>query len=350
MIPARGWAAFDADMPLRPWSFSRREPGPKDVLIEIRWCGVCHSDIHHLKNDSGATRYPSVAGHEIAGVVTKVGAEVTRFSAGDRVGVGCMVDSCRGCAACADGEEQYCDSTVWTYGSMTPEGATQGGYSNCVTVSEDFVLKIPDALPLEAAAPLLCAGITTWSPLRTWRMGPGNRVGVVGLGGLGHMAVKLARALGCEVTVISTSPSKHEDALKLGAHEFLVSTDRDAMRAAAGRFDLIIDSVSAFHEPGPLVNALSKDGTLVFLGLIPEPLPIKVMPLIGRRRRISASLIGGIRETQEMLDFCAANGVAPEIEIIRIDQINEAYERMLKSDVRYRFVIDLASLEPANAA
>ena len=345
MIPARGWAAFDADTPLKPWSFDRREPGPEDVLISIRWCGVCHSDLHHARNDMGGTVYPTVPGHEITGVVERVGTNVTRFRSGDRVGVGCMVGSCGACPECADGEEQFCDRAVWTYGREAADGSrTQGGYSSRITVDQHFVLSIPDALPLEAAAPLLCAGITTWSPLRTWRAGPGSRVGVVGLGGLGHMAVKLAAALGCQVTVISTSPGKREDALKLGAHDFLVSTDRDAMKAAVGRFDLILDSVSAFHEPGPLVRTLGKDGTLVFLGLIPEAMPIKVMPLLSRRRRVAGSPIGGIRQTQEMLDFCAAKGVAPELEVIRIDQINEAYERMLKSDVRYRFVIDMGSL------
>jgi uncharacterized zinc-type alcohol dehydrogenase-like protein len=346
MIRASGWAAYDADTPLRRLNFDRREPGPDDVLIEIQYCGVCHSDLHFAKNDLGGTNYPLVPGHEIVGLVSRVGEAVTRFKQGDRVGVGCLVGADLDCPECQAGEEQFCPKAIGTYGALDADGTrTQGGYSNCVTVHEHFVLSIPDALPMDAAAPLLCAGITTWSPLRTWRAGPGMKVGVVGLGGLGHMAVKLAAALGCEVTVISTSPGKRADALALGAHDFLVSTDKAAMKAAESRFDLIIDSVAVFHEPNPLLRSLARDGTLVLLGLIPEALPVKAFSMLGKRRRLAASPIGGIRETQEMLDFCGEHGITADIEIIRIDQINEAYERMVRSDVRYRFVIDMSTLD-----
>jgi len=344
-IPAKAWTAFDADSPLRPWSFERRDPGPDDVVIAIKYCGVCHSDLHFAKNDLGGTTYPLTPGHEIVGVVETVGEAVTRYKAGDRVGVGCLVGADLDCPECAAGEEQFCPNAIGTYGAKDKDSTrTQGGYSNRITVHQHFVLKIPDALSFDVAAPLLCAGITTWSPLRTWRVGKGSKVGVVGLGGLGHMAVKLAVALGAEVAVISTSPSKREDAFALGAHDFLVSTDSAQMKAAENRFDLIIDTVAVFHEPNPLLRTLSRDGTLVLLGLIPEPLPVKVFSMMGRRRRLAASPIGGIRETQEVLDFCAEHGVAPEIEVIRIDQINEAYERMVRSDVRYRFVIDMATI------
>jgi uncharacterized zinc-type alcohol dehydrogenase-like protein len=346
MILAKSYALFDAASPLGPWDLERREPGPTDVLIDIRFCGVCHSDLHVGRNELGGTHYPLVPGHEIAGVVSRVGADVTRFRPGDRVGVGCMVWSCRTCASCDGGEEQYCDRMVATYAGMDRDGTrTQGGYSNRITVDEAFVLRIPDALPLERAAPLLCAGITTWSPLRTWGAGPGKRVGVIGLGGLGHMAVKLASALGAEVTVVSTSDRKRTDALAMGAHDFLVSGDAPAMKAAAGRFDLIVNTISAPSELGAHVRLLAKDGTMVLLGLATESMPVSALPLIGRRRRIAGSLIGGIRETQEMLDFCAGRGIASDVEVIRADQINEAWERLSQSDVRYRFVIDAGTFE-----
>ncbi|NEX92776.1 NAD(P)-dependent alcohol dehydrogenase [Caulobacter sp. 17J65-9] len=345
MIPVKGYAAFDAETPLKPWSFERREPDPGEVLIDIRWCGVCHSDVHLVKNDLGGTRYPLVPGHEIVGTVAKVGEGVTRFRPGDRVGVGCMVDSCRHCDECAEGLEQYCDHMVPTYGGTDKhDQPTQGGYSTKITVDQDFVLTIPAAIPLEKAAPLLCAGITTWSPLKHWKAGRGTRVAVIGLGGLGHMAVQLAVALGCEVTVISTSDRKKTDAQRFGAHDFLISKDRDAMRAARGRFDLILNTVSAAHEIGQHVGLLARDGTMVMLGLTTEALHVNALPLIARRRSVAGSLIGGVRETQEMLDFCAEHGIAAEVETIRPDGINQAYERMLKSDVRYRFVIDLSAM------
>ena len=350
-IATRAFAATASDQPLSPYSFERRDPGPDDVAIAIKYSGVCHSDLHIAKNDLGGTRYPIVPGHEIAGVVTAVGANVTRFKEGDRVGVGCMVDSCRTCPACVEGEEQYCvPGMTQTYGSPDPKGApvgqtiTQGGYSDAIVVDQNYVLRIPDSLPLDAAAPLLCAGITTWSPLREWKVGPGSKVAVIGLGGLGHMAVKLAAALGAEVTVLSTSDRKKADAERMGAKHFLINSDKDAMKAAAEKFDLIINTVSATHEIANHVQLLARDGTMVMLGLTTEGLPVFALPLLRRRRRIAGSLIGGIRETQEMLDFCAEHGIACDIELIAPDRINEAYERMEKSDVRYRFVLDMEKL------
>lgn len=350
-IATRAFSAVAADQPLEPWSFDRRDPGPDDVAIEIKYCGVCHSDLHVAKNDLGGTRYPIVPGHEIAGVVTAVGSNVTRFKEGDRVGVGCMVDSCRTCAACQEGLEQYCEpGMTQTYGSADRKGAevgqkiTQGGYSDRITVDQNYVLSIPDSIPLDAAAPLLCAGITTYSPLKTWGVGPGSKVAVVGLGGLGHMAVKLAAAMGAEVTVLSTSDRKKADAERMGAKHFLINSDADAMKAAAEKFDLIINTVSATHEIASHLNLLARDGTMVMLGLSTEGMPVFAIPLLMRRRRVAGSLIGGIRETQEMLDFCAEHGIACDIEVIAPDRINEAYERMLKSDVRYRFVLDMAQL------
>ena len=350
-IATRAFAATASDQPLSPYSFERRDPGPDDVAIAIKYSGVCHSDLHIAKNDLGGTRYPIVPGHEIAGVVTAVGANVTRFKHGDRVGVGCMVDSCRTCPACIEGEEQYCvPGMTQTYGSPDPKGApvgqtiTQGGYSDAIVVDQNYVLRIPDSLPLDAAAPLLCAGITTWSPLREWKVGPGSKVAVIGLGGLGHMAVKLAAALGAEVTVLSTSDRKKADAERMGAKHFLINSDKDAMKAAAEKFDLIINTVSATHEIANHVQLLARDGTMVMLGLTTEGLPVFALPLLRRRRRIAGSLIGGIRETQEMLDFCAEHGIACDIELIAPDRINEAYERMEKSDVRYRFVLDMEKL------
>ena len=350
-IKTRAFAATAADQPLAPYSFERRDPGPDDVAIEIKYCGVCHSDLHVVKNDLGGTRYPIVPGHEIAGVVTAVGANVTRFKEGDRVGVGCMVDSCRTCSACREGLEQYCQpGMTQTYGSRDPKGTevgqtiTQGGYSDAIVVDQNYVLHIPDSLPLDAAAPLLCAGITTYSPLKTWKVGPGSKVAVVGLGGLGHMAVKLAAAMGAEVTVLSTSDRKKADAERMGAKHFLINSDKQAMQAAGEKFDLIINTVSATHEIATHISLLARDGTMVMLGLSTEGMPVFAVPLLWRRRRIAGSLIGGIRETQEMLDFCAEHGIACDIELIAPDRINEAYERMEKSDVRYRFVLDMAKL------
>jgi uncharacterized zinc-type alcohol dehydrogenase-like protein len=350
-IATRAFAATASDKPLAPYSFERRDPGPDDVAIAIKFAGVCHSDLHIVKNDLGNTTYPIVPGHEIAGIVTAVGANVTRFKEGDRVGVGCMVDSCRQCKPCQEGEEQYCvPGMTQTYGSPDPKGGevgqtiTQGGYSDAIVVDQNYVLNIPDSLPLDAAAPLLCAGITTYSPLKTWNVGPGSKVAVVGLGGLGHMAVKQAAAMGAEVTVLSTSDRKKADAERMGAKHFLINSDKDAMKAAAEKFDLIINTVSATHEIAGHLNLLAKDGTMVMLGLSTEGMPVFAMPLLWRRRRVAGSLIGGIRETQEMLDFCAANNIACDIELIAPDRINEAYERMEKSDVRYRFVLDIEKL------
>ena len=350
-IATRAFAATAADAPLSPYSFDRRDPGPEDVAIEVKFCGVCHSDLHVVKNDLGGTRYPIVPGHEMAGVVTAVGSGVTKFKVGDRVGVGCMVDSCRTCSACREGEEQYCvPGMTQTYGSADPKGAevgqtiTQGGYADRITVDQNYVLRIPDSLPLDAAAPLMCAGITTYSPLRHWKIGPGSKVAVIGLGGLGHMAVKQAAAMGAEVTVLSTSDRKKADAERMGAKHFLINSDKTAMAAAAEKFDLIINTVSATHEIASHVQLLARDGTMVMLGLTTEGLPVYALGLLWRRRSVAGSLIGGIRETQEMLDFCAEHGIASDIELIAPDQINEAYARMEKSDVRYRFVIDMARM------
>ncbi|MBX7249243.1 MAG: NAD(P)-dependent alcohol dehydrogenase [Caulobacteraceae bacterium] len=345
MIPAKAIACPDSASPLGPIAIERLDPGPRDVVIDIQYCGICHSDLHVGKNELGRTRYPFVPGHEIVGVVASVGADVTRHKVGDRVGVGCMVDSDRTCHECRRGEEQFCANMVGTYGGIDKAGRpTMGGYSDKIVVDEHFVLRIPEALSMAEAAPLLCAGITTWSPLKTWEAGPGKKVGVVGLGGLGHMAVKLAAALGAEVTVLSTSDRKKADALAMGAHDFLITTDAEAMKAAAMRFDLIINTVSAPADVNRLIQLLARDGTMVMLGLAAEPLPVFSLALLSRRRRLAGSPIGGIRETQEMLDFCAEHGIASDIEVIRPDQINEAWARIEKSDVRYRFVIDMAGL------
>ncbi|WP_122466556.1 NAD(P)-dependent alcohol dehydrogenase [Brevundimonas lutea] len=350
-IPVRAYAAEASDKPLAPYAFDRRDPGPGDVAIDIQYAGVCHSDLHIVQNDLGNTTYPIVPGHEIAGVVTAVGSDVERFKVGDRVGVGCMVDSCRQCAPCREGEEQFCvPGMTQTYGSPDPKGGavgqtiTQGGYSTAIVVDQDFVVRIPDSLSLDAAAPLLCAGITTYSPLRTWGVGPDSKVAVIGLGGLGHMAVKQAAAMGAEVTVLSTSDRKKADAERMGAKHFLINSDKDAMKAAAEKFDLIINTVSATHEIADHIQLLAKDGTMVMLGLTTEGMPVYAMPLLWRRRRIAGSLIGGIRETQEMLDFCAEHDIACDIELIAPSEINTAYERMKKSDVRYRFVLDMARI------
>nr|WP_315053340.1 NAD(P)-dependent alcohol dehydrogenase [uncultured Brevundimonas sp.] len=353
-IPTRAFAAVAADKPLEPFSFTRRDPLPDDVVIDIQYCGVCHSDLHMARSETGPARYPLVPGHEIAGVVKAVGSDVTRFKVGDRVGVGCMVDSCRECSSCQAGEEQYCvPGFTGTYGNpdrfaeQSGQPITQGGYSDHITVDQHFVLSIPDALPLDKAAPLLCAGITTYSPLKEWNVGPGSKVAVIGLGGLGHMAVKLAAAMGAEVTVLSTSDRKKADAERMGASHFLINKDKAAMKAAAESFDLIINTVSATHEIADHVQLLARDGTMVMLGLTTEGLPVYALPLLWRRRRVAGSLIGGVRETQEMLDFCAEHGITCDIETIAPDQINEAYARMERSDVRYRFVIDMAKLPQA---
>jgi uncharacterized zinc-type alcohol dehydrogenase-like protein len=343
---ARAVGAPAPDAPLDALEIQRRAVGPKDVRIDISFCGICHSDIHFARGEWGKVPYPAVPGHEIAGVVAEVGAEVTRFSPGDRVGVGCMVNSCRECENCRAGQEQYClAGNTQTYGSIDRDGTiTYGGYSDHVVVDEDYVLRIPDGLALDAAAPLLCAGITTYSPLRHWNAGPGKRVAVVGLGGLGHMAVKLAHAMGAEVTVLSQSLRKQLDGLKLGADAYYATSDDATFDELAGRFDLIVNTVSAGIDIGRFLTLLKTDGALVNVGAPPEPLPVPAFPLIMQRRSFAGSAIGSIRETQEMLDFCAEHGIAADIELISADQVNDAWERVLAADVRYRFVIDNSTL------
>lgn len=342
----KAYSAASASSALAPATISRRHPTPSDVQIEILYCGVCHSDLHFARNEWGFTQYPAVPGHEIVGRVTAVGSAVKKFQVGDTVGVGCLVDSCRTCPDCLAGLEQFCAGMTMTYGSVDKHlgGGTLGGYSQAIVVTEDFVLRIPAILDPAAAAPLLCAGITTYSPLRRWKVGPGHTVGVVGLGGLGHMAIKLARAMGARVMLFTTSASKGADALRLGAHEVVLSTDPAQMQARAGTFDFILDTVSAAHDLGTYLVLLKRDGDLTLVGAPEKPLTVAPFPLIFPRRSISGSLIGGLPETQEMLDFCGRHGIASDIEKIRMDQINEAYERMLRRDVRYRFVIDMATL------
>ncbi|HVZ63129.1 MAG TPA: NAD(P)-dependent alcohol dehydrogenase [Lacunisphaera sp.] len=343
----KAYSTPGATSPLRAATIERRQPGPRDIRIQIQYCGVCHSDLHYARNEWGFTQYPAVPGHEIVGRVTEVGAGVTKFKVGDTVGVGCLVNSCRTCPECRAGYEQYCDQMVMTYGSTDPVlgGGTLGGYAQGIVVTEDFVLRVPANLNLAATAPLLCAGITTYSPLRHWGAGPGKKVGIVGLGGLGHMGVKFARAFGAHVVLFTTSPGKATDARRLGAHDVVVSKDAAQMQAQAGSFDFILDCVSAQHDINAYLELLKRDGNLTLVGAPQNPLPVAPFPLIFRRRSFSGSLIGGLPETQEMLDFCGAHNIACDIEMIRMDQINEAYERMLKSDVKYRFVIDMASLK-----
>lgn len=346
-IPVRGYAAGSPTAELAPFAFHRRDPRPDDVVIEILFCGVCHSDLHTARNDWGWTTYPIVPGHEIIGRVRSVGAGVTRFRTGDTVGVGCLVDACRDCAPCRRGEEAYCDHAVTTYGGTDREDGTrtQGGYSDSVVVSEAFVLRIPEGLDPRGAAPLLCAGITTWSPLRHWKAGPGTRVAVAGLGGLGHMALKFARAMGADVTLLTRSPQKEEAALRLGADRVLLTTDPAALAGAREHFDLIVDTIPAPHDLNPALATLALDGTLVLVGHLGPLDPfLNSVPLILRRRSVAGSFIGGIQETQEMLDFCGRHAITSDVEMIRIQDINHAYERLLKSDVHYRFVIDMASL------
>ena len=348
MLNTPAYAALDSGSPLAPFTIERREPRAGEVLIDIRYCGVCHSDVHQARGEWGGNGlFPMVPGHEIVGHVAAVGDGVERFKIGDAVGVGCFVDSCRSCPQCLAGEEQYCDQGMTgTYNARERDTGvpTQGGYSTRITVNQDYVLRIPDALPLDRAAPLLCAGITTWSPLRDYGVKAGDRVAVVGLGGLGHMAVKLAAAMGAEVTVLSNSESKREAALALGAIEFAATRDPATFKQLANRFDLVIDTVSGQHDYNAYLSLLKFDGTMVLLGIPVDAVPVAAGALIMRRRKLAGSLIGGIRETQAMLDFCAEHGVASDIELIDIADINEAYERMIRGDVRYRFVIDIASL------
>lgn len=347
MSITKGYAAQAATTPLTPFSFERRAVGPHDVQIEILYCGVCHSDIHQARGEWGNSIFPMVPGHEIVGRVTAVGNHVKNFKAGDLAGVGCLVDSCRTCPSCEQGLEQFCDTgMVGTYNGIGKDGEpTYGGYSTQIVVDEKYTLRVSDKLPLAGVAPLLCAGITTYSPLRHVGVKKGDKVAVLGLGGLGHMAVKFAVAFGAEVTMLSSSPSKKDDALKLGAHHFALTSDEATMSSLACSFDYILNTVSAQHDYNTYLNLLRVNGTMIIVGVPPAPTPVHAFPLIMKRRSIIGSLIGGITETQEMLDFCADHNIVSEVEVINMDYINEAYERMIKSDVRYRFVIDLASLK-----
>jgi uncharacterized zinc-type alcohol dehydrogenase-like protein len=347
-MPTKAYAATTPDAPLGPLAIERRAPLDTDVEIDILFCGVCHSDIHMARDEWGGAVYPVVPGHEIVGRVTRVGAKVTRFRPGDMAAVGCMVDSCRTCAHCAKGLEQFCASgATFTYNAPDRHlgGMTFGGYSERITCDEAFTLRVPAGLDPARAAPLLCAGITTWSPLRKWGAGPGRKVGIVGLGGLGHMGVKFARALGAHTVLFTTSPGKVADGARLGAHEVVLSTDEAAMAAHAGTFDMLLDTVSADHPLDAYMRLLRVDGSLVMVGVPPKPQQISAFSLILPRRNLSGSLIGGIAETQEMLDFCGANGIACDIELIPMQRINEAWDRVLRADVKYRFVIDMASLK-----
>ena len=347
MTKTKAYAVPDADSPLAPWSFDRRDPGPKDVQFDILFCGVCHSDIHQVRNEWGNSIYPMVPGHEIVGRVTKVGNQVRKFKTGDLVGVGCLVDSCRACDNCKDGLEQYClngNSVTYNGYEQDKKTPTYGGYSKLMVADEDFVLHISDKLPLKAVAPLLCAGITTYSPLRHWKIGKEHRVGILGLGGLGHMAVKFAVSFGAEVTMLSSSASKEADAKRLGAHKFLLTKDPEELKKVRGYFDFIVDTVSAPHDHNIYLGLLKTNGVLICVGAPPTPTQILGFNLIGGRKSIAGSLIGGLPETQEMLDYCAAHDIVSDVEMIDIKDIQTAYERMLKGDVRYRFVIDMATL------
>lgn len=347
MPTVKAYAAAAAGAPLAPWTLERRECGPDDVVMDVLFCGVCHSDIHQARDEWGGALFPMVPGHEIVGKVTKVGARVTGFKPGDLAGVGCMVDSCRTCDPCRKDLQQFCQKgAAWSYNSteMDRKTPTYGGYSKQYVCDQAFMLRLAPSVDLAAAAPLLCAGITTWSPLRHWKVGKGTKVGVVGLGGLGHMAVKLAAALGAEVTMLSTSKAKEADARKLGAHEFGLTSEKATFKRLAGRFDLIVNTISAPHDYNAYMGMVAVDGTMVLLGVPPAPTPVHAFSFIGGRKSLAGSLIGGIAETQEMLDFCAERKIAAEVEVIPMARINEAYDRMMKNDVRYRFSIDLATL------
>lgn len=347
----RGYAATSASSPLGLFHFVRRDPRENDVVIDVLYSGVCHSDLHTARNDWGGTVYPTVPGHEIVGRVIAVGSAVTRFQVGDAVGVGCMVDSCQHCGACAKGWEQYCENGMTgTYNSTdrVDGSATQGGYAERIVVRQEFVLKMPQTLDLKGAAPLLCAGITTWSPLRHWQVSAGSKVAVVGLGGLGHMALKLAKALGAQVTLFSRSAGKEADAKRLGADRVVISTDKEQMRAVRGQFDLIIDTVPYAHDVNPYTATLATGGTLVLVGFLGMQEPaVNTTTLVLSRKSVAGSVIGGIAETQEMLDFCGQHGITADVEMLAMQDINTAYERMLRSDVKYRFVIDMQSLKAA---
>ena len=348
MIPVKGYAAQTPETDLAPWNFERREVGPHDVQFDIQFCGVCHSDLHQIKNDWFPGIFPMVPGHEIVGKVVKVGSEVKNFKVGDLAGTGCMVNSCQHCENCKQDLEQYCldGGSTQTYNSYERDGITPtyGGYSNSIVVNEKFVLHISDKLDLAATAPLLCAGITTYSPLRHWKVGKGHKLAVLGLGGLGHMGVKFGVAFGAEVTVLSTSPKKEADAKALGAHHFVVTTDPEQVKAARGSFDFILDTVSAPHDFNMYLGLLRTNGVMICVGVPPEPAQVAAFSLLGGRKSLAGSGIGGIAETQEMLDFCAEHNIVSDIEMIDIKDISESYVRMQKGDVRYRFVIDIATL------
>lgn len=350
-MKVNGYATHSAKDELVPFSFERRVPGPEDVLIDILYCGICHSDIHTARNEWEGTVYPFVPGHEIVGRVNAVGDKVTKFKKGDLVGVGCLVDSCRNCQSCHDGLEQYCENGwTGTYNSVdkiggTPHTHTFGGYSDKITVLERFVLRVPENLDLAGTAPLLCAGITTYSPLKHWKVGPGQKVGVVGLGGLGHMGIKFAHAMGAHVVMITTSPEKAEDAKKLGAAEVLISKDEKAMASSKNSFDFILNTIPVGHNTDPYMNLLKRDGTMVVVGAVEPLTKVSGVPFIFFRRSMAGSLIGGLPETQEMLDFCGEHNITCDIEMIDIQSVNTAYDRTVKGDVRYRFVIDMASLK-----
>lgn len=350
MVSAKGYAAQNAKSPLTPYSFERRAPGPNDVAIDILYCGICHSDIHQARDEWGGSIFPMVPGHEIAGIVTAIGDKVTKYKVGDKVGVGCFVDSCRTCDHCKQDLQQFCrEGMTQTYnGRERGTGApTMGGYADKIVVDQDYVLRMPENLPLDAAAPLLCAGITLYSPLAHWKTGPGKKVAIIGLGGLGHMGVKIASAMGADVTVLSQSMKKEQDALKMGAHHYYATSDEKTFEKLAGTFDLIICTVSVQMDWNKYLNLLKVDGSMVVVGVPEQPVPVHAFPLIMGRRSLAGSLIGGIKETQEMLDFCGKHNIVCEIEKIGIQQVNDAYERVIKSDVRYRFVIDMESLKKA---
>jgi uncharacterized zinc-type alcohol dehydrogenase-like protein len=347
----RAWAAASPTSGMAPTTIRRREPGPRDVQVDVLYCGVCHSDLHQVRNEwenSIPTTYPCVPGHEIVGRVARAGRDVGKFKEGDLAAVGCLVGSCGTCASCRAGEENFCDNgATFTYNAPDPSlgGVTYGGYAQSIVVDEAFVLRVPKALDLAGTAPLLCAGITTYSPLRHWKVQAGQKVGIVGLGGLGHMAVKFANAFGTRVVLFTTSPGKAEDAVRLGAHDVVVSKNPDEMQKHAGSFDFILDTVSAPHDLNAYLGLLKRDGTMTLVGAPEAPAPVAAIGLIFRRRRLAGSLIGGLRETQEMLDFCGERGITADVETIPVQKVNQAFERLLKSDVKYRFVLDLASLK-----
>lgn len=347
MTTVNAYAAQNSTTPLAPFNFERRDVGPDDVKIDILYCGVCHSDLHQVRNEWGGSIYPMVPGHEIVGRITEVGSKVKNFTVGDLAGIGCFVDSCRTCPSCLANEEQYCDNgMVGTYNGRDKEGnPTYGGYSTQIVVDEKYTLHVSEKLAIEGVAPLLCAGITTYSPLRHWNIGKGHKVAVVGLGGLGHMGVKFAVSFGAEVTVLSTSKSKEQDALNLGAHHFEITSEAETMKKLQGSFDFILSTISAPHDYNDYLALLSLNGTMVVVGVPPQPSTVQAFSLIGKRRSVAGSLIGGIKETQEMLDYCAGHNIVSDVEVINAADVNDAYERMLKGDVRYRFVIDIASIK-----